>query len=86
MTNVSSQHNCILDHCRKGSLNMVRLLLLGAIISTNIFLYLNHTKFHISEQKSTLISLYPLNFYSIVWKHGSDLDTLFLLPTLTFRD
>ena len=28
---------------------MLRLLHLGAIISTNVFLYINHTKFHISN-------------------------------------
>ena len=61
MTNVSSQDNCILNHCRKGSLKMLRLLLLGTIISTNVFIFINHTKFHISEKISTLISLYPFN-------------------------
>ena len=45
MTNASSQHNCILDHRRKVSLKMVRLFLLGAIISTNVFLYLNQTTY-----------------------------------------
>ena len=41
---------------------MLRLLLLGAIISTNVFLYVITPKFHISQPKSTIITVYPLIF------------------------
>lgn len=75
MTIVSSQDNCILDHCRKGSLKMLRLLLLGAIISTNVFLYVNHTQVSHITAKIYYYHCIPFNFYSIIWKHGTDLDT-----------
>ena len=65
MANVSSQDNYILDYCRKGSLKMLRLLLLGAIISINVFLYINHTKFHMSEPKSANIII--INRHVFVW-------------------
>ena len=75
MTIVSSQVNCILDHCRKGSLKVLRLLLLGAIISTNVFLYINHTQVSHIRAKIYYYHYIPFNFSSILWKHGSDLNT-----------
>ena len=75
MTNVSSQDNYFLDHCRKGSLKMLRFLLLGAIISKNVFLYINHIQGpHIRAKLYSILSV-PFLFKSIVWKHGSDLET-----------
>ena len=65
MTNVSSQDNCFLDHYRKGSLKMLRLLLLSAIISTNVLLFINHTQVpHIRAKIYSYLSM-PFNFYSI---------------------
>ena len=54
---------------------MLRFLLLGAIISTNVFLYINHTQGpHIRAKLYSTLSV-PFLFKSIVWKHGSDLET-----------
>ena len=64
MTNVSSQDNCFLDHCRKGSLKMLRLLL-STIISTNVLLFINHNQVpHIRAKIYSYFSM-PFNFYSI---------------------
>ena len=54
---------------------MLRFLPLGAIISTNVFLYINHTQgLHIRAELYSTLSV-PFLFKSIVWKHSSDLET-----------
>ena len=54
---------------------MLRLPLLGAIISRNVFLYVNHTQVSHITAKIYYYHCIPFNFYGIIWKHGTDLDT-----------